>query len=122
MLIRVGFLTQLCLLVFFIEKVGNLIINSCTCMHVYTNYFADTCTFPSPPNNGAIANFSSTEEGTMVTFQCNNGFTPIQKMISKCLADGSWEVNPLSLKCTALKKSGSHKFILAIAMRLNHIQ
>lgn len=72
--------------------------------------FADKCTFPSPPRNGAITNFSSTctEAGTMVTFQCNNGFTPVEEIISTCLEDGTWEVNPLTFTCTALKISGDY--------------
>ena len=70
---------------------------------------ADKCTFPSPPSNGTITNFSNTEVGTTVTFQCNNGFTPVEEIMSTCLEDGTWEVNPLTFTCTALKISGGYK-------------
>jgi hypothetical protein len=77
-------------------------INSCIHYYVCT----DTCPFPSPPSNGAITNFSYTEEGTTVTFQCNNGFTPVEEIISICLKDETWEVDPLTIICTARKISG----------------
>ena len=76
--------------------------------------YTDTCILPSPPRNGAITNFSNTEEGTMVTFQCNDGFTPVEEIMSTCLEDGIWEINPFTIICTARKISGGYSIIILI--------
>ena len=75
-----------------------------------TNNIAAKCMFPSPPHNGAITNFSDAEGVSTITFQCNDGFVPTGQVTSTCLADGSWELDPITLRCAALNRSGINMF------------
>ena len=64
-----------------------------------------TCGPPSPPSNGSV-DFGNQSppyvEGTIVTFQCDNGLFPNDTMAATCTdmsGTGEWEPNPADLIC-----------------------
>ena len=48
------------------------------------------CSPPSPPINGRVNEYHSGSVGSLLTFQCNVGYTPHKLMTSTCMANGSW--------------------------------
>ena len=69
-----------------------------------------TCGSPQPPSNGSVDFGNQTQlyvQGTAVTFQCDDGLFPNDKMITTCtdmLGRGEWDPNPADLICR--KKPG----------------
>ena len=57
------------------------------------------CGPPPPPLNGSLGDLTSSQEGAVVTFQCNPGLAPSQQMMSVCAANGSWTPDPAELVC-----------------------
>ena len=49
--------------------------------------------------NGFLGDFSTTQEGETVNYQCNNGFRPTAEMISICTDTGRWIPPPEELDC-----------------------
>ena len=58
------------------------------------------CGPPASPINGYLGNYSSTKEGTNVTFQCNEGYVPTIVRISTCNRYGVWHPAPHEHNCT----------------------
>ena len=58
-----------------------------------------TCNDPPPPFKGSIGGYTSTVEGSVVTFYCNEGLTPEGQMNTTCASNGSWTPNPADLIC-----------------------
>ena len=56
------------------------------------------CRIPSPPVNGSIEEYRSTEEGADIQFHCHDGYTPNEWMSSQCL-NSSWSPQPMDLVC-----------------------
>ena len=53
----------------------------------------------SPTENVVIESYAGREEGSTVTFQCNEGFVPVGDMMSTC-SGGQWlPVDPTELSC-----------------------
>ena len=59
-----------------------------------------TCHDPIPPMNGSIGGYTSTVEGSVVTFYCNEGLIPAEQMNTTCASNGSWTPNPAELICS----------------------
>ena len=58
-----------------------------------------TCHDPIPPMKGSIGGYTSTVEGSVVAFHCNEGLIPLEQMNATCTSDGSWTPNPAELIC-----------------------
>ena len=48
---------------------------------------------------GSIGGYTSTVEGSVVAFYCNEGLIPLGQMNTTCASDGSWIPNPAELIC-----------------------
>lgn len=46
---------------------------------------------PLPPIDGFLGNYTSTKEGTNITFQCDEGYTPSMVMTTICDSTALWE-------------------------------
>ena len=71
------------------------------------NFYAPTvdCGAPQPPANGFIKTVSSTILGAVISFQCDQGFSPPEERTATCARDedtGSavWEPNPAEHTCS----------------------
>ena len=70
---------------------------------VYASVYLVGCSSaPIEPSNGSISRYSSREEGTTLTFHCNNGYIPEILMMSTCQNE-SWTPDPASLSCQGWK-------------------
>ena len=65
------------------------------------------CGPPTPPPRGSLGDLTSSQEGTVVTFQCSPGLVPSQEMISVCAANGNWTPDPAELVCREPGSYGS---------------
>ena len=59
-----------------------------------------TCHDPTPPMKVSIGGYTSTVEGSVVTFHCNEGLIPAEQMNTTCASNGSWTPNPAELICS----------------------
>ena len=65
-----------------------------------------TCHDPIPPMNGSIGGYTSTVEGSVVAFYCNEGLIPLGQMNTTCTSNGSWTPNPAELICSEPPSDG----------------
>ena len=49
---------------------------------------------------GSIGGYTSTVEGSVVAFYCNEGLIPAEQMNTTCASNGSWTPNPAELICS----------------------
>ena len=74
---------------------------------VYIFYwYVASCGLPSPPANGTIEPYNSTEVGAEVQYHCDEGHTPREWRTSECQENGTWTPNPALLNCAM----GMHMF------------
>jgi len=62
-------------------------------------YNAVGCGHPSPPANGTIEPYSSTQVGAEVQYHCDEGHTPREWRTSQCQENGSWAPDPALDNC-----------------------
>ena len=65
-----------------------------------------TCHDPIPPMKGSIGGYTSTVEGSVVAFYCNEGLIPLGQMNTTCASNGSWTPNPAELICSEPPSDG----------------
>ena len=65
-----------------------------------------TCHDPIPPMKGSIGGYTSTVEGSVVAFYCNEGLIPAEQMNTTCASNGSWTPNPAELICSEPPSDG----------------
>ena len=65
----------------------------------FIQHFTAVCGDPVPPSHGSIDVYTSTAEGTNLTLQCNDGYSPLGEMTTTCTANGQWEPNPEDAEC-----------------------
>ncbi len=58
-----------------------------------------TCVLPAPPLNGALLTNTSPTESSVLTFQCDPGFSRVGTEISTCNNSGLWDPDPALLEC-----------------------
>ena len=63
---------------------------------------AGNCGVPIPPDNGTVVNSTGTLEGSVIYYQCNPGFIPLDVMSAVCTAVGSWSPDPANETCREL--------------------
>ena len=66
------------------------------------NILSVTCRLPEEPLHGFIVDYCNlaTTEGTLITFQCDPGFSPAAEMNATCNIFGQWSTDPSQLVCT----------------------
>ncbi|XP_064394885.1 sushi, von Willebrand factor type A, EGF and pentraxin domain-containing protein 1-like isoform X2 [Halichondria panicea] len=64
-----------------------------------------SCVLPAPPLNGILRNTTSQNtnltEGSVITFQCDPGFSLVGAATVTCKNSGLWEPDPALLECVA---------------------
>ena len=88
-------------------------VSSCSHHTHYTAYMSICnvcvssvdCGSPQPPANGFIKTVSSTLEGAVISFQCDQGFSPPEERPATCVRDedtgsAAWEPNPAEQTCS----------------------
>ena len=83
--------------IFYGEVVAN---NTLLLYTLHSNIHTASCGHPSPPANGTIESYNSTQEGTEIQFHCNEGHIPREWMTSQCQENGSWTPDPVQWNCT----------------------
>ena len=76
-------------------------------LYLLNQMFTVVCEDPAPPSHGSIAVYTSTVEGTNLTFQCDEGYSPLGEMTMTCTANGRWEPNPKDTKCIMMHSEGN---------------
>lgn len=77
-------------------------------VHALWQYFiADYCVAPQPPLYGKIDDYNNTMKGTNITFQCDEGHLPSEKMLATCVLDTlsdieMWSPNPANITCKGM--------------------
>ena len=56
------------------------------------------CQPPQPPING-IVQYTTTQEGSLSVYKCDNGFIPYGQFKTKCCEAGQWFPDPMELAC-----------------------
>ncbi len=56
-----------------------------------------TCVLPTPPLNGIL--FTNQTESSVITFQCDPGFSLVGTETATCNNSGSWDPDPALLEC-----------------------
>ena len=77
-------------------------------MLVFAPLSVATCHDPTPPMKGSIEGYTSTVEGSVVAFYCNEGLFPLGQMNTTCASDGSWIPNPAELICNEPQSDGEY--------------
>ena len=72
---------------------------SVICIATVPIIYSVGCGPPPPPPRGSLGDLTSSQQGAVVTFQCNPGLVPSQQMMSVCAADGSWTPDPAEQTC-----------------------
>ena len=91
-----------------------------------------TCHDPLPPMKSSIGGYTSTVEGLVVAFYCNEELIPWDQsfitvagqMNTTCASNGSWSPNPadwsiMSHRLMVISGTVSNNFILATARRIS---
>ncbi|XP_064401038.1 sushi, von Willebrand factor type A, EGF and pentraxin domain-containing protein 1-like isoform X2 [Halichondria panicea] len=61
------------------------------------------CVLPVPQLNGALLNTNSQNtEGSVITFQCDPGFSLVGAVTASCNNSGLWDPDPALLKCMSI--------------------
>ena len=71
-------------------------------------YISANCKLPEEPLHGFIVNYCNlaTIEGSVITFQCDLGFSPAAEMTATCNSSGQWSSDPSQLVCTGSDGDG----------------
>ena len=84
----------------------SLILKFFYTLHNYTSVIisvyltAGHCTDPGPMVNGHIKKANETEEGSLMVFQCNAGFTLHSSSSTFQCRSGQWSIRPEDMMCT----------------------
>ncbi len=58
-----------------------------------------TCVLPAPPLNGALLTNTNQTESSVITFQCDPGFSLVGTETATCNNSGLWDPDPALLEC-----------------------
>ena len=85
---------------------GNFMLSSVTVCSAISFFHAVSCKTPVEPLHGYIVGYHNltTTEGSMITFQCELGFSPAAEMTATCNSSGQWSTDPSQLVCTCYGK------------------
>ncbi len=73
---------------------------------MYRSYslYPVSCVLPAPPLNGALLNNcqnTNSIEGSVITFQCDPGFSLVGTVTATCNNSGLWYPDPALLDCVS---------------------
>ena len=68
-------------------------------MYIYYSLYLVTCIFPAPPLNGALLTNTNQTESSVITFQCDPGFSLVGTETATCNNSGLWDPDPALLEC-----------------------
>ncbi len=68
-------------------------------MHIRHSLYLVTCVLPAPPLNGALLTNTNPTEGSVITFQCDPGFSLVGTETATCNNSGLWDPDPALLEC-----------------------
>ncbi|XP_064402641.1 membrane cofactor protein-like isoform X1 [Halichondria panicea] len=72
---------------------------------IVCRYECISCVLPAPPLNGTLLNTNSQNtnlvEGSVITFQCDPGFSPVGAVIVTCNNSGLWDPDLALLDCVS---------------------
>ena len=99
-------------------------------MLVFAHPSGATCHDPLPPMKGSFGHYTSTVEGSVVVFYCNEGLIPVVGQINTtCASNGSLTPNPAELICNERPSDGegqlslgSHKSVCIAAFILLRLE
>ena len=69
------------------------------------------CKKPTSPTGVIISPYSSTSEGSVITYQCKEGSMP-NKSQSTCSENSQWKPDPMTMRCTSGKNSHVKVYLL----------
>ncbi len=58
-----------------------------------------TCVLPALPLNGALLTITNLTEGSVISFQCDPGFSLVGTESATCNNSGLWDPDPALLEC-----------------------
>ncbi len=58
-----------------------------------------TCVLPAPPLNGALLTNTNQTESSVITFQCDPGFSLVGTETATCNNSSLWDPDPALLEC-----------------------
>ena len=59
------------------------------------------CSTPTVGSNVSVESYSSGVEGSQITYYCQPGLLPSEKMVANCTSDGTWSPDPAGHDCYA---------------------
>ena len=101
------------LLVFLMEKQHFVNVSLCktllltlVCMaffHICIPFLVPivTCVLPTPPLNGVLLTNTDQTESSVITFQCDPGFSLVGTETATCNNSGLWDPDPALLECNS---------------------
>ncbi|XP_064407455.1 complement component receptor 1-like protein [Halichondria panicea] len=60
------------------------------------------CVLPTPPLNGALLTNTDQTESSVITFQCDPGFSLMGTQTTTCNNSGLWDPDPALLECASI--------------------
>lgn len=58
-----------------------------------------------------VGSYPNTRQGTVTTFQCDDGYVPVMSGVTNCSEIGRWDPEPGDHNCTLI--SGKHDIIFS---------
>ena len=72
-------------------------------MYSYSHFLIVNCALPTEPCNGAIVEYERLNktvlEGTVLTYQCDNGLSLTGSNTITCTNTGVWSTEPEAIMC-----------------------
>ncbi len=69
------------------------------CIHHSLYVYIVICVLPAPPLNGALLTNTNQTESSVITFQCDPGFSLVGTDTAICNNSGLWDPDPALLEC-----------------------
>ena len=68
-------------------------------LYIHHSLYLVTCVLPPPPLNGALLTNTNQTESSVITFQCDPGFSLVGTETATCNNSGLWDPDPALLEC-----------------------
>ncbi len=81
--------------------------------HTHSSFilFSVDCGIPIPPLNGKVNDLNSTKGGTIITYQCDEGFIPSDVQQSSCINPGVWVPIPQEITCVLIESKKCNSYV-----------
>ncbi len=85
---------------------------------VYVHFTIVNCSLPEEPSNGTIVGYErlneTVVEGTVLTYQCDNGLSLTGPNDITCTNAGVWSTEPEAITCVPRFESEYNSFLLVV--------